>query len=198
MPQGPLLPWTWMDPKAGNHWRALAKGFRVYSFPIWLYCDNTSGNLSKKWNKHNSFLFMVAGLPHSHTDQEYNVHFLCTSNTAPPLEMLDGILNQLESVLSSVFFLTWQSCRSAWNTGILAWDCVHQEPVLVIPFVVTLPADNPMQSELACHIGLKGHLFCRMCTVQGKFSGTDKETKGEGRDDETDWETVGESENESE
>ena len=63
---------------------------------MWLYCDDTSGNLSKKWNKHNSFLWTPAGLPHEHGQRQYNVHFLATSNIAPPLEMLDGIVSQLE------------------------------------------------------------------------------------------------------
>lgn len=95
---GFITPWTLTNPKDGNRWRAIADGARVYSFPIWLYCDDTSGNLSKKWNKHNSFLFTPAGLPRRFVHQEYNVHFLCTSNIAPPLEMLDGIVDQLESV----------------------------------------------------------------------------------------------------
>ena len=91
-----LEPWTLTKPHEGNRWHALANGARVYGFPIWLYCDDTSENLSKHWNKHNSFLFTPAGLPCAEVHQEYNVHFLCTSNTAPPLEMLDGIVNQLE------------------------------------------------------------------------------------------------------
>lgn len=95
---GPLQPWTLTDAKVGNQWCARANGARVYCFPIWLYCDDTSGNLSKKWNKHNSFLFTPAGLPQTAVHQEYNVHFLCTSNLAPPLEMLDGIVDQLELV----------------------------------------------------------------------------------------------------
>lgn len=97
-PDGSLSPWTRTDPAIGNRWRALANGARVYAFPIWLYCDDTSGNLSKKWNKHNSFLFTPAGLPRAHVHREYNVHFLCTSNLAPPLEMLDGVVDQLEYV----------------------------------------------------------------------------------------------------
>lgn len=89
-------PWTFTDPIKGNRWRALAKGSKVVCFPIWLYCDDTSGNLSKKWNEHNSFLFTPAGLPRKEAQKEYNVHFLSTSNIAPPLEMLDGIVDQLE------------------------------------------------------------------------------------------------------
>ncbi|KAI6026090.1 hypothetical protein EDC04DRAFT_2606176 [Pisolithus marmoratus] len=125
-----LEPWTLTKPHEGNQWHALANGAHVYSFPIWLYCDDTSGNLSKHWNKHNSFLFTPAGLPHAAVHQEYNVHFLCTSNTAPPLEMLDGFVNQLEE---------------AQETGIWAWDCIHKERVLVIPSVLALLGDNPMQ-----------------------------------------------------
>lgn len=94
MPDGSWLPPTKRD--FTNPWRVKANGRRVLSFLMWLYCDDTSGNVSKKWNKHNSFLFTAAGLPRSHTHQEYNVHFLATSNLAPPLEMLDGIVELLQ------------------------------------------------------------------------------------------------------
>jgi hypothetical protein len=33
--------------------------------------------------------------------------------------------------------------------------------------VLALLGDNPMQSEFACHIGLRGKLFCRSCWVKG-------------------------------
>ncbi|KAI0258168.1 hypothetical protein BC834DRAFT_836247, partial [Gloeopeniophorella convolvens] len=167
-PNGSVTPWTRTDPVAGNRWRAIAGGAPVYSFPIWLYCDNVSGNQSKKWNKHNSFLFSPAGLPRAHLQQEYNVHFLCTSNLAPPLEMMDGVVQQFEA---------------AWDTGIWAWDCVHQDHVLVIPFVTALLGDNPMQSEFACHVGQGGKFFCRICDAKGSDvtadgSGAPEETHG--------------------
>ncbi|KAF8223420.1 hypothetical protein L208DRAFT_1024847, partial [Tricholoma matsutake] len=79
----------------GNQWCILAQGSRIVAFPIWMYCDDTSGNLSKKWNEHNSFLFLPAGLPHEQSQKEYNIHFLLTSNIVPPLLMLDGIVEQL-------------------------------------------------------------------------------------------------------
>ncbi|TRM70314.1 hypothetical protein BD626DRAFT_448805 [Schizophyllum amplum] len=149
--------WTKTDPAVGNEWRAKSKGYRTYAFPLWMYCDDTSGNVSKKWNKHNSFLFTPAGLPRAEVHKEYNVHFLATSNIAPPLEMLDGIVDQLED---------------AQKNGIWAWDSVTHEPVLLIPSVLALLGDNPMQSEFACHIGLRGKLFCRACWVKG-FDGAE-------------------------
>ncbi|KAI6137814.1 hypothetical protein BKA82DRAFT_4486738 [Pisolithus tinctorius] len=147
-----VLPWTLTDPVVGNIWRARAKGHRVLSYMIWLYCDDTSGNMSKKWNKHNSFLFTAAGLPRALVHKESNIHFLATSNIAPPLEMLDGIVAQLEH---------------AQMHGIWAWDIEAREMVLVIPAVLAMLGDNPMQSELACHVGLQGKFFCRNCWVQG-------------------------------
>lgn len=102
-----LIPWSFTDPRTGNRWRRQAKGHHVRAFPIWLYCDDTSGNLSKKWNKHNSFLFTPAGLPRSLVHQEENIHFLSTSNIAPPLEMLDGIVDQLQ--YDAWFFVSTES-----------------------------------------------------------------------------------------
>ncbi|KAJ7763795.1 hypothetical protein B0H16DRAFT_1455051 [Mycena metata] len=43
-------PRKYTNPVLGNRWRAKAEGHRVVTFPIWMYCDDTSGNISKKWN----------------------------------------------------------------------------------------------------------------------------------------------------
>ncbi|KAJ7048322.1 hypothetical protein C8F01DRAFT_1005416 [Mycena amicta] len=47
-PLDPMSPWTLTDPICGNRWRKQSNGHRVVAFPIWLYCDDTSGNTSKK------------------------------------------------------------------------------------------------------------------------------------------------------
>ncbi|KAK1221922.1 hypothetical protein PQX77_015250 [Marasmius sp. AFHP31] len=155
LPNGEITPWSLTEPTKGNRWRELAKGHRVLSFLIWLYCDDTLGNTSKRWNEHNSFLFTAAGLNRTQVSKEYNIHFLCTSNTAPPLEMMDGVVDQIQDGQSH---------------GIWAWDGETDEPVLLLPSVLALLGDNPMQSEFACHIGLRGKMFCRGCKVKGKDS----------------------------
>lgn len=176
---GATAEWTLTNPVIGNQWRALAKGHRAVSFAMWLYCDDTSGNLSKKWNAHNSFLFTAAGLPRVEVQKEYNVHFLSTSNLAPPLEMLDGVVEQLAFVS---FLLLLASplisipIRQAQANGIWAWDSSLNDPILVIPFVLAMLGDNPMQSEFACHIGLQGKLFCRACWARGKDPADDADT----------------------
>ncbi|KAJ3714464.1 hypothetical protein C8R42DRAFT_726467 [Lentinula raphanica] len=127
-----ICDWKLTNPEVGNSWRQHANGAQVLSYPIWLYCDDTSGNTSKRWNEHNSFLFTSAGLNRSESSKEYNVHFLSTSNTAPPLEMLDGIADQL------------QDCQ---ENGIWAWDPLTESRVLLIVCVLALLGDNPMQSK---------------------------------------------------
>jgi hypothetical protein len=62
--------------------------------------------------------------------------------------------------------------RAAWNTGVWAWDCIHEDHVLVIPFVAALLGDNPMQSEFACHVGPGGKMLCRICNVKGVDAST--------------------------
>ncbi|KAJ6631547.1 hypothetical protein B0H10DRAFT_1772594, partial [Mycena sp. CBHHK59/15] len=169
--KGQLDKWTKTNATVGNRWRQLSSGHRVVAFPIWLYCDDTSGNTSKKWNKHNSFLFTAAGLPRQYVHRESNIHFLSTSNIAPPLEMLDGIVDQL------------QACQ---ERGIWAWDCEYRELVLVIPSVLAMLGDNPMQSEFACHIGFRGKFFCRVCWVKGDPEKSDEEDNEDDGDDTSD------------
>ncbi|KAI5997804.1 hypothetical protein F5J12DRAFT_906909 [Pisolithus orientalis] len=91
-----VLPWRLTDSTVGDRWHAQVQGCHVLNYMMWCYCDNTSGNISKKWNKHNSFLITTAILPHVIVHKEGNIHFLVTCNIAPPLEMFDGIVDQLE------------------------------------------------------------------------------------------------------
>ena len=55
--------------------------------------------------------------------------------------------------------------RDCQSSGIWAWDCELKELVLVVPSVLAMLGDNPMQSEIACHIGLTAKFFCRVCRV---------------------------------
>ncbi|KIJ52180.1 hypothetical protein M422DRAFT_43551 [Sphaerobolus stellatus SS14] len=128
---GSELDWTCTEAHDGNKWCLKSKGFPVYSVPIWLYCDDTSGNLSKKWNKHNSYLFTLARLPHQEVLKEYNVQLLSTSNLTPPLEMLEGIYSQISE---------------GQEHGMWAWDSEQNTLILLIPWVLSFLGDNPMQN----------------------------------------------------
>ncbi|KZS88916.1 hypothetical protein SISNIDRAFT_417595, partial [Sistotremastrum niveocremeum HHB9708] len=140
-------------PQGPNPWRIKANGRRVLAFMMWLYCDDTSGNQSKKWNEHNSFLFTAAGLPREEVHKQFNIHFLCTSNIAPPLEMLEGVAAEI---------------KAAYADGVTVWDCETSEETLVFPVTFAELCDNPMGSTFACHIGLTGKCYCRRCMVRGK------------------------------
>ncbi|KIJ43742.1 hypothetical protein M422DRAFT_169505, partial [Sphaerobolus stellatus SS14] len=78
-----------------NPWRVKAAGKCVLSLPLWAYCDDTSGNVSKKWNKHLSILFTLAGLPKKLTQLAYNIQFYSTSNNASCLELVHQFVEEL-------------------------------------------------------------------------------------------------------
>jgi hypothetical protein len=47
-----------------------------------------------------SFYYTLAGLPPKMSNQQYNCHFLSTSNTAGALELADQIVDEIKSVMS--------------------------------------------------------------------------------------------------
>ena len=121
--------------------------------PINLYSDDTSGNKSKQWNKHNCFYFTLAGLSPVHTNQEYNIHFVSTSNTATPLEISELVVDEMNEIGSK---------------GFIAYDPMTKSEVLVMSVVLCFLADSPMHAEVTstpypgssnnpcrvCHLGV--------------------------------------------
>jgi hypothetical protein len=63
-----------------------------------LYSDDTSGNVSKKWNKHMSIYTILAGLPAKLANQEFNIHFVATTNTANALELFGRTVDEFKYV----------------------------------------------------------------------------------------------------
>ena len=71
--------------------------------------------------------------------------------------------------VSLCYYMQWSlfmtTCRANRKKPLRVWDAHRQREKLIIPWLFVLPADNPMQSECASHIGLAGNLFCRTCEV---------------------------------
>lgn len=58
-------------------------------------------------------------------------------------------------------------CRRAFNDPIVAFDCEAGEEVLLRPYALLFPGDNPMQAELSNSAGLSANHFCRTCKAGG-------------------------------
>ncbi|POW14591.1 hypothetical protein PSTT_02767 [Puccinia striiformis] len=114
-----------------NPWRKKANKKVIRNIPINLYCDDTSGNKSKKWNKHISYYFTLAGLPPKISNQQFNCHFLCTSNIATPLELGEMVVEHDIS-----------------TNGFVAYDSIIGQEVLVMTSTLSFLADSPMHAEI--------------------------------------------------
>ncbi|KNE98567.1 hypothetical protein PSTG_08120 [Puccinia striiformis f. sp. tritici PST-78] len=79
-----------------NPWRVRTGGKIIRHVPVTLYADNTSGNKSKRWNKHVTYCLTLSGLPPQLTNMEYNCHFISTSNQAGPLEIGEPIIAEIK------------------------------------------------------------------------------------------------------
>ncbi|EFP89671.2 uncharacterized protein PGTG_15634 [Puccinia graminis f. sp. tritici CRL 75-36-700-3] len=134
-----------------NPWHVRANGRIIRHVPITLYADDTSGNRSKQWNKHISYYYTLSGLPPNMTNQNYNCHFLATSNTAGALELADQIVDELNLLATE---------------GFTAFDAGLNQEVLVMTMALCFLGDSPMHAEIANtpmpSISLNP---CRMCTL---------------------------------
>ncbi|KAI9103395.1 hypothetical protein DFS34DRAFT_671836 [Phlyctochytrium arcticum] len=131
-----------------------AGGRRVIVVPLVLFCDDTSGNRSKRFNPHESWFVQLAGLPFADQQDVYHIHFVCTSNEANGIEMADRLVEQIAGPSSE---------------GFVAFDGKAQESVYVVCPLLVVTADNPMHSHLGAHIGMTGNSPCRFCKVKGSL-----------------------------
>ncbi|KAH9821040.1 hypothetical protein DFH28DRAFT_1190561 [Melampsora americana] len=134
-----------------NPWREKAQGKVIRHVPLALYSDDTSGNVSKKWDKHMSIYFTLAGLPPDMTNQEFNIHFLATSNCATALELFDQVVDDLNDYGTS---------------GFSAYDHTLGKEVLVMAVSLFHLGDSPMHAEISNTLNPANTLTpCRMCDL---------------------------------
>lgn len=129
--------------------KSKAAGRPVIMLPIVLFSDDTSGNISKKWHKFDSWSVILAGLPRHYNSKMANVHFCCCSDSVSALDMAEAIVSDLNLL----------------EQGIEAYDSLTEEIVLVVAPLLCVIADNPRASELLNHLGGTAKKYCRMCMV---------------------------------
>ncbi|KAA1082985.1 hypothetical protein PGT21_022018 [Puccinia graminis f. sp. tritici] len=135
-----------------NPWRIRAKNKIIRHVPLTLYADDTSGNKSKRWNKHISFYLTLSGLPPEMTNMEYNCHFVTTSNVASPLELAEPVVSQLNQLSTE---------------GAFAFDATLKEEVMFMCIPLAFLADSPMAAKFTNTPNPgKANNPCRMCHLQ--------------------------------
>lgn len=75
----------WNEVMSIHPLKEVAKGLPVVMVPIVLYSDDTSGNRSKKWNKFNLWVMMLAGLHKLLNSQLEHIHLIACSNQVSAL-----------------------------------------------------------------------------------------------------------------
>ncbi|THG97865.1 hypothetical protein EW026_g4222 [Hermanssonia centrifuga] len=142
---------VWKE-KMPHAFRSKANGRMVYAVPIMIFMDDVSGNISKQWNKHHVIYMSNANMPREMIEKEFCVRFVSSSPNATPLELMDAMR---------------ESIRKASENGIVAWDCMNKEEVILCPYPLLFAGDNPMQAEECSQGGLACNYFCRTCKVGG-------------------------------
>ena len=121
----------------------------VVMVPLALYSDDLSGNKSNKYNSFDVWDMMLAGLPRKENAKLSNIHFIAGSNRVKAVEMLKPIVDDLLKL----------------EDGIVIFDAMTKQEVLVVVPVLCIMADNVRASELTNHMGSSANRYCRMCLV---------------------------------
>ncbi|KAL5496503.1 hypothetical protein EMCRGX_G012801 [Ephydatia muelleri] len=134
-------------PKKG--FRQMCGSLPVFMVPLIIFSDDTSGNRSKVWNKFDSWCFLLAGLRQKDNAQFCNIHFICTSNQVPVMEMAHPLVDQLLEL----------------ERGIVVFDAQLNTNALILAPVICFLCDNPRAAEICSHLGSGTLRFCQICRV---------------------------------
>ena len=129
--------------------RTKADGKPVVVVPLLLYTDDLSGNRTKKWNCFDAWSMLLAGLPKSLNAQLEHIHLMCASNRV-------FALSQMKPIVDDLLLL---------QDGMVMFDALWNQDVLVIAPVLACLCDNPRASEIVGHLRGNPNLFCRQCLV---------------------------------
>lgn len=152
-----------------NSFRQKAGNRMVYAVPLIIFMDDVSGNISKQWNKHHVIYMSNANMPREMLDKEFCVCFVSSSPHATPMELMDAMKASIRFVQYTVSGMTKSDPHfsKAAENGVVAWDCLYEEEVILRPYGLLWAGDNPMQAEECSHAGLSCNYFCRTCQVGG-------------------------------
>ncbi|KAF7317051.1 FAD-binding-3 domain-containing protein [Mycena chlorophos] len=117
-----------------------------------IFQDDTSGNVSKQWDKHLVTCVRNGNLPGRLLQQEFNVKFVSSSQHATCAEQFAAIRDML---------------KSTEDDPIRCYNVHTKKKTAVVLRAPGLPGDNPQQSEESSHIGCNGNHPCRKCEWGG-------------------------------
>ncbi|KAI8451687.1 hypothetical protein BY996DRAFT_8528209 [Phakopsora pachyrhizi] len=129
--------------------------------PLLFYGDDTSGNVSKQWNKHISIFMPLAELPQKLSNQEFDKLFVATSNTASALELAAPDQPDLHcwTATRNKSYHTWELVKQRASKNQIQWSFDGHKDTPVEVFHVVL-------------LGIIEYLYCDI--IRG-LSGNKKE-----------------------
>ncbi|SAL97269.1 hypothetical protein [Absidia glauca] len=124
--------------------------YKVKIVPLRLFTDDTSGNISKQYNKFDSWSMVCGAPPLEERNRRENTHFLGAVAGSAGLSAMDMVPRMVDDL-------------KALEEDVVMYSAEHGEDVLVVAPLVCITADNPRHSELCGLFGLSTLYFCRFC-----------------------------------
>lgn len=114
---------------------AIIGHYPVKITPIILFTDDTSGNISKQYNKYDSWSMTFAAMPFSMRNKRENTFFISAVSGSAGLHAMHLVPGLVEDLLQL-------------EQGVVMYSFEHGKKVLVIAPILFIAADNPRHAEL--------------------------------------------------
>jgi hypothetical protein len=121
--------------------------------PIFFFTDDTSANISRQYNKIDSWSMFFGGLPFSERMKTENICFISAVSGSEGLNAMDLVPILVDDLL-------------ALEKGVVMFSAEHAKDVLVIAPLLFITADNPRHSEVCSLMASSSSYPCRMCHYQ--------------------------------
>ncbi|KAI9324823.1 hypothetical protein BDR26DRAFT_964463 [Obelidium mucronatum] len=146
-----------------------ADGLDVINFPVACSSDETSGNISKRYNKFENFFVIFPALPHQFHGSKH-INFVATTNEGDWKDIADVSLKDLQF-------------GSELANGMRVFNAFTKKHVLVVSSLLLMLVDNPRASNICQHVGAEGSFYCRCCLAEkGTFLNEQSRTLAQTRD----------------
>ncbi|XP_063436119.1 uncharacterized protein LOC134717559 [Mytilus trossulus] len=119
----------------------------IYTVPVNIFVDDTSGNRSKKWNPLQVWTLQLAGLPTDEKMKKSTHHFIGVTQPED-----DSFITSVVDDLNHLFY-----------DGKVMYDAAKNKDVIVTSQIAVGLMDNSMASEFCHHMGAAAKENCRFC-----------------------------------
>jgi hypothetical protein len=144
-----------------------AKEMSILHLGIIVATDETSGNISKRWNHFENIFMKLANLPSKYNHPDY-YRLISSGNEITWKQIAEVVLKDFgtSEPLSKGFVVETSNRQYEFhltNLNTKVWNAYTKNYVFVVGSLIAIICDNPRASQICSVVQASGNRSCRLC-----------------------------------